>query len=146
MPAWRFYGRTEALAELRDIVGAGRWFFCRIEGRRRIGKTTLLSQLALQNPDFGSRIIYMQTPDSDERDVAATFRRSLAESDRDEIKALAASVIDFPSMAAAIGQLCRTGVVVVLDEFQYFTRSALKHFNSFLQAEVDKLRNSSLSA
>ncbi len=146
MPTWHFYGRTEALAELRDIVGAGRWFFCRIEGRRRIGKTTLLSQLAIQNPDFGSRIVYMQTPDSDERDVAATFRRSLAESDRDEIKALAASVIDFPSMAAAIGQLCRTGMVVVLDEFQYFTRSALKHFNSFLQAEVDKLRNAALSA
>ncbi|MGB6451935.1 MAG: ATP-binding protein, partial [Steroidobacteraceae bacterium] len=145
MPTWGFYGRAEPLAELRGIVEAGRWFFCRIEGRRRIGKTTLLGQLALQNPDFGSRLVYMQTPDSDERDVAATLRRSLGESDRDEVKALADSVVDFPSMAAAIGQLCRAGTIVVLDEFQYFTRSALGHFNSFLQAEVDKLRNATLS-
>lgn len=136
MAEWAFYGRTEPLSELRRVIEAGHWFFCRIEGRRRIGKTTLLGQLAGQSDDFGSKLIYMQTPDSDERDVAATLRRSLAESDRDEARALTNSVVDFPSMAAAIGELCRAGMVVVLDEFQYFTRSALRHFNSFLQAEV----------
>ena len=88
MPEWRFYGRDEPLAELRRIVEAGRWFFCRIEGRRRIGKTTLLSQLARTRDDLGSQIVYMQTPDSDERDVAATFRRSLSEADHDDIRAL----------------------------------------------------------
>ena len=145
MAEWGFYGRTEPLRELRRVVEAGRWFFCRIEGRRRIGKTTLLGQLARKGDDFGSKLIYMQTPDSDERDVAATFRRSLDESDRNEARALANSVVDFPSMATAIGELCRAGVVVVLDEFQYFTRSALRHFNSFLQAEVDKLRSAALT-
>lgn len=145
MPEWGFYGRTEPLRELRRVAEAGRWFFCRIEGRRRIGKTTLLGQLARNSDDFGSKLIYMQTPDSDERDVAATFRRSLDESDRSEARALANSVVDFPSMAAAIGELCRAGMVVVLDEFQYFTRSALCHFNSFLQAEVDKLRSAALT-
>lgn len=145
MAEWGFYGRTEPLRELRRVAEAGRWFFCRIEGRRRIGKTTLLGQLARNSDDFGSKLIYMQTPDSDERDVAATFRRSLDESDRNEARALANSVVDFPSMAAAIGELCRAGMVVVLDEFQYFTRSALRHFNSFLQAEVDKLRSAALT-
>ena len=145
MGEWGFYGRTEPLSELRRLVEAGRWFFCRIEGRRRIGKTTLLAQLARRSDDFGSKLIYMQTPDSDERDVAATFRRSLEESDRDEARAIANSVADFPSMAMAIGELCRAGMVVVLDEFQYFTRSALRHFNSFLQAEVDKLRSAALT-
>lgn len=43
-------------------------------------------------------------------------------------------------MAHAIGDLCRAGLVVVIDEFQYFTRAVLKSFSSFLQAEVDKLR------
>jgi hypothetical protein len=86
----------------------------------------------------------MQTPDSDERDVAATFRQSLSESDRSEAKEAASKVIGFPTMALAIGDLCRAGLVVVLDEFQYFTRAALRPFNSFLQAEVDKLRNASL--
>jgi hypothetical protein len=74
MPDWSFYGRTEPLAELRRIVEAGRWFFCRIEGRRRIGKTTLLSHLARSSDDLSTQLIYMQTPNSDERDVAATSR------------------------------------------------------------------------
>jgi hypothetical protein len=145
MPDWSFYGRTEALAELRRIVEAGRWFFCRIEGRRRIGKTTLLGHLARSSDDLSSQLIYMQTPNSDERDVAATLRRSLSEADREDVRALADSVIDFPTMAAAIAELCRAGMVVVLDEFQYFTRAALSPFNSFLQAEVDKLRSAGLN-
>jgi hypothetical protein len=145
MSDWSFYGRTEPLAELRRIVDAGRWFFCRIEGRRRIGKTTLLGHLARSSDDLGSQLIYMQTPDSDERDVAATFRRSLSEADREEVRGLANTVIDFPTMAAAISAVCREGMVVVLDEFQYFTRSTLGSFNSFLQAEVDKLRSAGLN-
>lgn len=124
MAAWAFYGRAEPLAELRRIVDAGRWFFCRIEGRRRIGKATLLSQLARSSDELSSQFVYMQTPDSDERDVAATFRRSLSEADREDIKALADKVIDFPTMATVIGEICQSGMIVVLDEFQYFTRAA----------------------
>lgn len=144
MPEWSFYGRVEPLAELQRVIEAKRWFFCRIEGRRRIGKTTLLGQLARSSDDLSPRFVYMQTPDSDERDVAATFRQSLSESDRSEAREAATKVIDFPTMAFAIGELCRAGMVVVLDEFQYFTRAALRSFNSFLQAEVDKLRNAGL--
>jgi uncharacterized protein len=142
---WTFYGRAEPLAELRRIVAAGRWFFCRLEGRRRIGKTTLLSHLARSNEELSAQLVYMQTPDSDERDVAATFRRSLSEAERDDVKALADRVIDFPTMATAIGELCQAGMIVVLDEFQYFTRATLHPFNSFLQAEVDQLRNAGLN-
>ena len=142
--SWDFYGRTEPLTELRRILGAGRWFFCRIEGRRRIGKTTLLWHLAQANSDLEERLFYCQVPDSDERDVAATFRQSLIDVGSKDALALAAAVVDFPSMARAIGQLCRTGKIVVLDEFQYFTRATLRAFNSFLQAEVDQLRNAQL--
>ena len=144
MADWGFYGRAEPLAELRRIIEARRWFFCRIEGRRRIGKTSLLSQLARLEDDLASKLVYMQVPDSDERDVASTFRRSLFECEREEARALAASVIDFPSMAYAIGQLCVAGLVIVLDEFQYFTRAKLHPFNSHLQAQVDQLRNAQL--
>ena len=144
MPDWSFYGRAEPLAQLTRVIDADRWFFCRIEGRRRIGKTTLLGQLARLNEDLGSKLLYMQVPDSDERDVAATFRRSLGESERLEARNLAASVSDFASMADAIGHLCTAGLVVVIDEFQYFTRAKLHAFNSFLQATVDKLRNAQL--
>ena len=145
MTQWGFYGRAHELAELRRIVQTNRWFFCRIEGRRRIGKTTLLSRLSRENGDLGGQLIYMQVPDSDERDVAATLRRSLESSDSEFSRGLAPSVVDFPSMVAAIGRLCREGFLVVLDEFQYFTRAKLGVFNSFLQAEVDKLRDAGLS-
>jgi AAA+ ATPase superfamily predicted ATPase len=144
MGRWDFYGRTEALAELRRIVESGRWFFCRIEGRRRIGKTTLLGELAKTEADLGNRLVYMQVPDSDERDVAYTFKQSLNNCEHEEARSLATSVTNFPTMASVIGKLCAAGFVVVLDEFQYFTRSKLHAFNSFLQAEVDKLRAAQL--
>lgn len=144
MREWNFYGRTEPLAELRRIVESGRWFFCRIEGRRRIGKTTLLGELAKQDATLSQRLVYMQVPDSDERDVAYTFRQSLDSCEHELARALAPSITNFASMAAAVGKLCAAGFIVVLDEFQYFTRSKLHSFNSFLQAEVDKLRSAQL--
>lgn len=144
MPDWKFYGRTEALSELNRIVHAGRWFFCRIEGRRRIGKTSLLSQLTKGDDTLSERLIYMQVPDSDERDVAAAFKRSLTDCDHGLAKSLSTTVVDFPSMTRAIGQLCCAGLIVVIDEFQYFTRAVLRSFNSFLQAEVDKLRSANI--
>jgi AAA+ ATPase superfamily predicted ATPase len=144
MPDWSFYGRDRPLAELRKIIREPHWFFCRVAGRRRIGKTTLLRELALTTPalsdPLGGKLLYMQVPDSDERDVAATFRRQLEESEIAGVQALAPAVKDFASLAGAIGTVCRSGVVVVLDEFQYFTRAKMRPFNSFLQAEVDALR------
>lgn len=144
MTQWQFYGRAEPLSELRRIVNAERWFFCRIEGRRRIGKTSLLSQLTNEDASLSERLIYMQVPDSDERDVATAFQRALKDCEHSLAQRLSHTVVDFPTMAKAIGELCRAGLVVVIDEFQYFTRVVLKSFNSFLQAEVDKLRGSNI--
>ena len=144
MAAWTFYGRTEPLTELRRIVSSGRWFFCRIEGRRRIGKTTLLSELARRDARLSDRFVYMQVPDSDEKDVAYTLAQSLARSDDPTLQEMASHVADFPTMAFAIRILCEAGYFVVLDEFQYFTRKQLNAFNSFLQAEVDLMRGANL--
>ena len=41
---WGFYGRHAELEQLRAILGRGRWFFAKLSGRRRIGKTTLIQQ------------------------------------------------------------------------------------------------------
>ncbi len=112
MPDWGFYGRAESLVELRRIVEAEHWFFCRIEERRRIGKTTLLGHLARSSDDLSSQLVYMQTPDSDVRDVAATFRRSLSEADLEDFRELANTVIDFPTMAAAIAESGRCAAAV----------------------------------
>ncbi len=144
MADWSFYGRDAPLAQLRKILGSARWFFCRISGRRRIGKTTLLRELARSDEGLSDRLLYLQVPDSDERDVATSFRRQMEESEFEGAAERAADVTDFLTMAKAIGWACRAGMVVVLDEFQYFTRAKMTSFNSFLQAEVDALRNENL--
>lgn len=140
MPDWSFYGRGNQLDELKGLVHRENWFFCRIQGRRRIGKTALLKHLATLDSNLMVRLLYMQVPDSDQFDVVATFTAALKQSDLQVARDLVPGVDDFASMAAAIGTLCRAGMVVVLDEFQYFTRAALNAFNSFLQAQVDTLR------
>jgi uncharacterized protein len=138
---WDFYGRADTLESMRELVSRGRWFFARVQGRRRIGKTELLRHLARSDAKLDASLVYMQVPDSDERDVVSTFRRALRECDNPWIRAVEPSVTDFLTMARAIGQLCRRGAIVVLDEFQYFVRPTLYPFNSFLQAEVDALRD-----
>ncbi len=137
---WALYGRVEPLASLRQILAARRWFFARIEGRRRIGKTSLLRHFANADRALAARLVYCQIPDSDERDVASTFRRALEDAAPTSAASLAADVQDFPSMARAVGHLCQNGLIVILDEFQYFSRAALRAFNSHLQSEVDRLR------
>lgn len=140
MADWSFYGRTGTLETLNKLIHGEKWFFCRIQGRRRIGKTSLLRELSKSDHSLLSRMVYMQIPDSDERDVAASFRRALQDCESPFANSLASFVLDFPSMAKAIGDLCKAGLLVILDEFQYFTASKLYAFNSYLQEQVDHLR------
>lgn len=42
MAVWKFYGRHEQLVALEAILNRKRWFFAKVTGRRRIGKTTLV--------------------------------------------------------------------------------------------------------
>lgn len=142
MVDWRFYGRRSTLDQLRGLLQQPRWFFCRIQGRRRIGKTTLLRELTRDNEALAEHLFYVQIPDSDQADVAGQFRRALEDSVSTTVQALANKVHDFASMARAIAKMNSAGIIVVLDEFQYFTSSKLTAFNSFLQAEVDVLRES----
>jgi AAA+ ATPase superfamily predicted ATPase len=136
---WTFHGRQTSLETLRAMLNRNQWSFCRIQGRRRIGKTHLIRELTQSVPSLQDRLVYLQIPDSDELDVVATFNRALLDSDTTWIANLAPKARDFSSMAAVIGTLCRSNAIVVLDEFQYFARSALYAFNSHLQSVVDQL-------
>jgi uncharacterized protein len=44
MADWTFYGRKEQLADLERMLGRKRWFFAKVTGRRRIGKTALIQK------------------------------------------------------------------------------------------------------
>lgn len=131
---WGFYGRREELEQLTAILGRGRWFFAKLSGRRRIGKTTLIQQAmrATAQP-----VLYLQVPDSGPAGVLS------AVADAFETFGIDTGRIPLPTtlshFAKTIGTLAREGYVVVLDEFQYFHRKVLSEFTSHLQREVDIL-------
>ncbi|MEX1198996.1 MAG: DUF234 domain-containing protein [Pseudohongiellaceae bacterium] len=116
---------------MQRILARKRWFFLQISGRRRIGKTALIQE-ALQASGH-DRTLYIQIPDSDAVGVVATCNGYL------ETFGLYERVSSLAEMATLIGRLVRQGYIVALDEFQYFHRKQLSDFNSFLQAEVDRL-------
>lgn len=132
---WGFYGRSLELRQIESILRRGRWFFVRVSGRRRIGRTTLIQQgLRASVPD---RVLYVQIPDSAPAGVLSAVS--------DAMDTFGFDPTQFPrpssllELARTIGVLARAGVVVVLDEFQYFSRKALHEFTSYLQAVVDDL-------
>jgi hypothetical protein len=133
--AWGFYGRTTELQAVTQILGRNRWYFAKITGRRRIGKTTLIQQ-AIQAA--GPRpVFYVQIPDSGPVGVLSAVA--------DAVETFGVPAGQFPKprdlgeLARFVGLLARAGYLVVLDEFQYFNRTPLRPFCSFLQAEVDQL-------
>lgn len=137
MADWRFYGRTDELDALTAILRRKRWFFAKITGRRRIGKTTLVQQAIKSCPL--TRLVYVQIPDSGDAGVLSTFVDAL------ETFGIPAEQFPYPQslseMAATIEALIAAGTIVILDEFQYFIRAPLADFTSYLQASVDRIAN-----
>jgi len=130
---WKFYGRQRELMDLVAALERGRFFFVRVTGRRRIGKTTLVRQ-ALERSGR-TKVFYVQIPDSAPAGVISAVR--------DAMETFAITEVALPTtlfeLARVLGTLIRHGYVVALDEFQYFSRKALHEFLSHLQATVDEL-------
>lgn len=135
MPDWRFYGRALEFEQLSSILGRGRWFFTKITGRRRIGKTTLIRNALEASP--GRSVFYVQIPDSGDAGVLSAVI--------DALETFRVPADRFPrprtldDLARLVESMVRDGFVVVLDEFQYFNRKPFAGFCSFLQAAVDRL-------
>jgi uncharacterized protein len=134
MSDWGFYGRRAELDALEAMLGRGRWFFLKLSGRRRIGKTELV-RYALAGRT-GVRVFYLQVPDSEPAGVVDAAWRYM-----DLFEVPGARPQTLPDVAALIGRLMREGWIVALDEFQYFHHARIQAFPSFLQAEVDALRH-----
>ena len=136
MADWKFYGRKEQLAELERMLARKRWFFAKVTGRRRIGKTTLI-QRAMQ--DLGSRqpVFYVQIPDSEPagvlsvvNDALETFHVPAGHHPRPK---------DLLQLAKLLEGMAESGYILILDEFQYLNRKGYEEFCSHLQACVDRL-------
>lgn len=136
MPAnWGFYGRSAELRQLEGIFARKRFFFVKVTGRRRIGKTTLINEALRANSI--DKIFYLQIPDSGPAGVISAAHDALDTFGVTEQTASRPHTLD--ELAGTITKLARAGYVVALDEFQYFTRERLTEFTSFLQREIDAL-------
>ena len=136
MATWRFYGRKTYFDDLQDIFERRRWFFLKIAGRRRIGKTALVQE-ALRSMSPRRPVFYAQLPDSEPAGVLSAIIDALdtchiSESECPRPKSLA-------QLATLVGLLARAGYIVVLDEFQYLNRKGYEEFCSHLQATIDRL-------
>jgi hypothetical protein len=129
---WGFYGRNDELHRLQTILARNRWYFVKITGRRRIGKTTLI-QRALRG---GQKVFYVQVPDSGPVGVLSAVADAM---ETFEIPGEYPRPKSLAELARLVGTLARAGYAVALDEFQYFNRERLRDFCSLLQAEVDQL-------
>lgn len=133
--SWGFYGRASELDSLTQILARNRWFFCRVTGRRRIGKTTLVQKAIETARD--RHVLYVQIPDS----AAAGVLSAVA----DAMETFGIDPVRFPrpttlhELAQSIGALASAGYLVAIDEFQYFSRKVVYEFTSHLQSVIDDL-------
>ncbi|NVB36887.1 ATP-binding protein [Pseudenhygromyxa sp. WMMC2535] len=135
MTPWRFYGRRQERDELAAILDRRRWFFARITGRRRIGKTTLIQEALGRGP--ARKCFYVQIPDSAPAGVLSAVTDAMETFEVDPARF--APPTNLRALAQSVGDMARAGYIVVLDEFQYFARRHLFEFTSHLQAVVDEL-------
>ena len=136
MADWKFYGRKEQLADLERMLARKRWFFAKVTGRRRIGKTTLI-QRTMQEIQSKQPVFYVQVPDSEPagvlsavNDALETFHVPADQHPRPH---------DLLQLAKLLESMAEGGYILILDEFQYFNRKGYEQFCSHLQASVDRL-------
>lgn len=136
MNDWNYYGRLSQEQDVARVLDRGRWFFAKVSGRRRIGKTTLVRRV-LRELDRDRLVFYVQIPDSEEAGVLSAVN--------DALDAFEVSTEQFPrprtlpELAKTWEAMAEAGYVVVMDEFQYFNRKGFQGFCSFLQGAVDRL-------
>ena len=136
MADWKFYGRKEQLADLERMLDRKRWFFAKVTGRRRIGKTTLI-QHAMEELGSKQPVFYVQIPDSEPAGVLSAVKDAL------ETFQVPADRHPRPNdqlqLAKLLEAMAEGGYILILDEFQYFNRKGYEEFCSYLQASVDRL-------
>jgi AAA+ ATPase superfamily predicted ATPase len=133
---WNFYGRKNQLEDLERVLARGRWFFAKVTGRRRIGKTALIQQ-AMHELGNKQPVFYVQIPDSEPAGVLSAVNDALEtfQVPRDRHP----RPNDLLQLAKLIETMATSGYVLILDEFQYFNRKGYEEFCSHLQAAVDRM-------
>ena len=136
MADWKFYGRKEQLADLERMLDRKRWFFAKVTGRRRIGKTTLIRKAT---EEIGSKqpVFYVQIPDSEPAGVLSAVNDALDTFQVPGDRYLRPT--NLLQLAKLLERMADAGYLLILDEFQYFNRKGYEEFCSYLQAGIDRL-------
>lgn len=136
MAGWKFYGRKEQLADLERMLERKRWFFAKVTGRRRIGKTTLIQQ-AMRELGSEQPVLYVQIPDSEPAGVLSAINDALDTFQVPPERHPRPN--DLLKLAKTLEAMAEAGYILILDEFQYFNRKGYEDFCSYMQASVDRL-------
>lgn len=131
-----FIGRERELVSLNKLYNSNRFEFAVIYGRRRVGKTALISQFIKDK-----KAIYFMGVESSAVQNLENFSKNILEY-RTGLQAETA----FPSFQAALEyvfQLAKNErLILAIDEYPYVARSS-KSLTSTLQLLIDKYKDSS---
>lgn len=131
-----FIGRERELKSLEQLYASGKFEFAVLYGRRRVGKTALLTQFIQ-----GKKAIYFMGVESNAKQNLENLSKSIL-----EYASGIAAETSFVSFQAALEYVFKLAeqerVVLVLDEYPYVARSS-KSLASTLQLLIDKNKDTS---
>lgn len=125
-----FVGRKEEMKKLDQMYESGGFEFAVIYGRRRIGKTTLITEFCR-----GKKAIYYMASESTAKENLEIFSRAVFE--------VASPGVEMPPFQSFdhlfrfIGQYLEERLILVIDEYPYLAASE-KSVSSLLQAHIDQ--------
>lgn len=131
-----FIGREKELNSLNRLYKSDRFEFAVIYGRRRVGKTALITQFIRDK-----RAIYFMGVESNAKQNLENFSRTIIEYETGLPSG--AEFLSFQSALEHIFQIAeRERLVLVIDEYPYIARSS-KSFSSTLQLLIDRYKDHS---
>lgn len=131
-----FYGRHKELDTLEALYASDKFEFAVIYGRRRVGKTTLISEFCK-----GKKIIFFTGAETSSSDNLELFSKAIFE----KTQTPSASFNSFDASLDYFDKVASTErLVLVIDEYPYLAKSE-NSFPSLLQKHIDhKWKNSKL--
>ncbi|WP_342769178.1 ATP-binding protein [Lactobacillus xujianguonis] len=128
-----FIGRKDELASLNEHYQNNEFEFAVIYGRRRMGKTTLISKF-VEDKDV---ICFTAMPEN-KKSILQRMSRAVAQFEDPEINA-APMYRDFDQLLDRVAALAKKQrLVFVIDEYPYLAES-FPGFSSLLQAYIDRV-------
>ena len=131
-----FIGRQQELDTLNKLYHSGKFEFAVIYGRRRVGKTALISEFSKEKDT-----VFFTGVETNAKQNLDNFSRCIMEYDTGIAAGL--SFASFQAALEYVFELAKTKrLVLVLDEYPYIARAS-KSLASTLQLLIDKNRDSS---